>query len=154
MIVIGGGDVDDRKSTIGYVFFMGDIDFTWCLKKQSIVSLSTCEAEYVAATSAVCHAISLRKLLKIHRMSQEVPTTIRVDNKSAIALAKNPVFHERGKHIDTRFHFMWDCIEKKEVKLAYVRTDDQVADIFTKLLKFKDFPRLRALIGVTKVNQV
>ena len=87
-------------------------------------------------------------------MSQEVPTTIRMDNKSAIALAKNPTFHERSKHIDTRFHFIRHCIEKKEVKLAYVRTNDQVADIFTKPLKFEDFARLRALIGVTDVNQV
>jgi len=139
-----GGDVDDRKSTIGYVFFMGDIAFTWCSKKQSIMSLSTCEVEYVAATSSVCHTIWLRKLPKMLRMPQQVPTTIHVDNKSAVALAKNPIFYKRSKHIDTRFHFIRDYIEKKEVKLAYVRTNDQVANIFMKPLKFEDFARLRA----------
>ena len=101
-----GGDVDDRKSTTRYIFFMGDTAFTCSSKKQSIVSLSTCKAEYVAATSAAYHAIWLRKLLKMLRMPQEVPTTICVDNKSSIALAKNPMFHERSKHIDTRFHFI------------------------------------------------
>ena len=77
-----------------------------------------------------------------------------MDNKSAVALAKNPIFYKHSKHIDTRFHFIQDCVEKKEVKLAYVRANDQVADIFTKPLKFEDFGRLHALIGVTKINQV
>ena len=67
-----------------------------------------------------------------------------MDNKSAIALAENPTFDERSKHIDTRFHFIWDYVEKKEVMLTYVRTNDQVANIFMKPLKFEDFARLRA----------
>ncbi|KAL5567336.1 hypothetical protein UlMin_030500 [Ulmus minor] len=96
-----GGDIDDRKSTSGFVFFMGDTAFTWMSKKQPIVTLSSCEAEYVAATSCVCHAIWLRNLLKELSMTQEEPTKICVDNKSVIALAKNHVFHNRSKHIDT-----------------------------------------------------
>jgi len=75
------GDIDDRKSTSGYVFFMGNTTFSWLSKKQPIVMLSTCEAEYVATSWCVCHAIWLRNLL----------TMIQVDNKSAIELAKNPV---------------------------------------------------------------
>ena len=58
------GDMDDRKSTIGFIFYMRDITFTWSSKKQSIVTLSTCEAEYVATTTCVCHSIWLRRLLK------------------------------------------------------------------------------------------
>ncbi|XP_048619903.1 secreted RxLR effector protein 161-like [Brassica napus] len=92
-----GGDVDDRKSTSGVVFFIGETAFTWMSKKQPIVTLSTCEAEYVAATSCVCHAIWLRNLLKELNLPQEEPTKIFVDNRSAIALAKNPVFHDRSK---------------------------------------------------------
>ena len=88
------GDIDDRKSTSGFVFYMGDTAFTWMSKKQPIVTLSTCEAEYVAATSCVCHAIWLRNLLKGLGFPQEEPTRICVDNKSAVALAKNPVFHD------------------------------------------------------------
>ena len=104
----------------------------------------------VAATSCVCHAIWLRNLLQELRLSQEEPTKIFVDNKSAIALAKNPVFHNRSKHIDTRYHYIRDCIRRKDVQLEYVKTHDQVADIFTKPLKKEDFTRLRNFLGVTK----
>ena len=144
-----GGDVDDRKSTTGFVFFMGDTAFTWMSKKQPIVTLSTCEAEYVAATSSVCHAIWLRNLLKELSLAQEEPTEICVDNKSAIALSKNPVFHDRSKHIDTRYHFIRECIARKEVQIKYVKSQDQAADIFTKPLKQEDFVKFRSLLGVT-----
>ncbi|GKV41340.1 hypothetical protein SLEP1_g48885 [Rubroshorea leprosula] len=87
------GDIDDRKSTTGCVFYMGDTAFTWSLKKQPIVTLSTCEAEYVALNSCVTHVVWLRNLLKELRVTQEGPTKIYVDNKSSIALAKNPQFH-------------------------------------------------------------
>ncbi|KAG6534992.1 hypothetical protein ZIOFF_008906 [Zingiber officinale] len=72
-----GGDIDDRKSTTGFVFFMGDTTFTWMSKKQPIVTLSTCEAEYVAATSCVCHAVWLRNLLNELSLPQEEATKIR-----------------------------------------------------------------------------
>ena len=145
-----GGDTDDRKSTSGFAFFMGNTAFTWMSRKQPIVTLSTCEAEYVAATSCVCHAIWLRNLLKELSLPQEEPTEICVDNKSAIALAKNPVFHDRSKHIDTRYHFIRECIAKRNVQMEYVRSKDQIADIFTKPLKFEDFARLRSLLGMVK----
>ncbi|GKV40339.1 hypothetical protein SLEP1_g47998 [Rubroshorea leprosula] len=118
-----GGDVDDRKSTTGFLFFLGDTAFTW-------------------------------KLLEMLRIPQDEATTIYIDNKSTIALGKNPMFHDRSKHIDTRYHFIRECIERKDVKLAYVKTNDQIADIFTKALKFEDFARLRAWIGVTRGDQV
>jgi hypothetical protein len=114
------------------------------------VTLSTCEAEYVAATSSVCHAVWLRSLLKELHMSQEEATEIFVDNKSALALAKNPVFHDRSKHIDTRYHFIRECIARKEVQLEFVKSQDQVADIFTKPLKYDTFYKLRALLGVIR----
>ncbi|KAL5568196.1 hypothetical protein UlMin_024771 [Ulmus minor] len=117
-----GGDIDDRKSTSGFVFFMGDTAFTWMSKKQPIVTLSSCEAEYVAATSCICHAVWLRNLLKELSMTQEDPTQICVDNKSAIALAKNPVFHDRSKHIDIRYHYIRECITRKDVQVEYVKS--------------------------------
>ncbi|XP_038887044.1 secreted RxLR effector protein 161-like [Benincasa hispida] len=94
-------DLDDQKSTTGFVFFIGETTFTWMSKKQPIITLSTCEAEYVVTTSYVCHAIWLRNLVKELKFQMEGPMEIFVDNKSAIALAKNPVFHGRSKHIDT-----------------------------------------------------
>ncbi|KAG6430109.1 hypothetical protein SASPL_108170 [Salvia splendens] len=146
------GDNDDRKSTSGYVFYMGDTAFTWMYKKQPIVTLSTCEAEYVAATFSVCHAAWLRSLLAELGWSQKEPTTICVDNKSTIALSKNPVFHNRSKHIDTRFHYIRECVANKEIQVEYVKSQDQVADIFTKPLKFEDFIKIKTLLGMT--NQV
>ncbi|KAE8721174.1 hypothetical protein F3Y22_tig00016637pilonHSYRG00095 [Hibiscus syriacus] len=124
------GDIDDRKSTSGYVFFMGDTAFTWLSKKQPIVTLSTCEAEYVAASWCVCHAIC------------------HIDNKSAIELAKNPVNHERSKHIDVRFHFIRDHVKEGSVELVHVASQDQVADIFTKPLPKVLLDKCKKMIGM------
>ncbi|XP_052483025.1 secreted RxLR effector protein 161-like [Gossypium raimondii] len=100
------GDLDNRKSTLGYVFFLGNTAFTWLSKKQPIVTLSTREAEYVAASWYVCHAIWLRNLLAELEQQQLGATEIRVDNKSVIELAKNPGNHEKSKHIGIPFHFI------------------------------------------------
>jgi len=83
-------------------------------------------------------------------LPQKEATEICIDNKSAQAFAKNPIFHDRSKHIDTRYHFIRECIASKEVELKYVKTQDQVADIFTKPLKIEDFRRMRAMLGVRK----
>jgi hypothetical protein len=107
----------------------GDTTFTWTSKKQPIVTLSTCKAEYIAATTNLCHPVWLRSLLKELHMSQVEATEIFVDNKSALALAKNPVFHDRSKHIDTSYHFIRECIARKEVQLEFVKSQDQVADL-------------------------
>ncbi|KAK2991758.1 hypothetical protein RJ640_015492 [Escallonia rubra] len=139
--------VDDRKSTTGFVFYFGESAFTWTSKKQSIVTLSTCEAEYVAATLTVCQAIWLRSLLKELSFIQDELTQIYVDNKSAIALAKNPVFHDRSKHIDTRYHFIRESIAKKQVQVKFVKSEDQDADIFTKPLNREVFEKLRSRLG-------
>nr|GEW30773.1 retrovirus-related Pol polyprotein from transposon TNT 1-94 [Tanacetum cinerariifolium] len=90
------GSKDDGRSTSGFLFFLGNNAFTWSSKKQPIITLSSCEVEYIAATSCVCHAIWLRSMLKELHMEQEDATEIYVDNKSAIDLAKNPVYHDRS----------------------------------------------------------
>ncbi|XP_073225643.1 secreted RxLR effector protein 161-like [Cicer arietinum] len=145
-----GGDIDDRKSTSGFIFFMGDCAFSWSSKKKPIVTLSTCESEYVVATSCTCQAIWLRRVLNELHMPQKDAIDICIDNKYAQALAKNPVFKDCNKHIDTKYHFIRECIAKKEVELKYVKTQDQVAEIFTKSLKFEDFQRFRARFGMKK----
>ncbi|PWA98023.1 hypothetical protein CTI12_AA024020 [Artemisia annua] len=144
------GNKDDGRSTTGFLFFLGNNAFTWSSKKQPIVTLSSCEAEYVATTSCVCHAIWLRSMLKELHMEQEDATEIYVDNKSAIDLAKNPVYHDRSKHINTRYHFIRECIARKDVRVIHTRSEDQVADIFTKPLNEKDFSRQRMMLGVGK----
>uniref|UniRef100_A0A803MZM1 Reverse transcriptase Ty1/copia-type domain-containing protein n=1 Tax=Chenopodium quinoa TaxID=63459 RepID=A0A803MZM1_CHEQI len=92
------GDLDDRKR---YAFYLGSTTFTWRSKKQPVVALSSCDAEYIASPSAVCEALWLRNLLQELCHAQEESTIVYVDNVSAIKLAKNPVQHGRSKHIDT-----------------------------------------------------
>jgi hypothetical protein len=84
--------------------------------------MSTCEAEYIATTSCVCYSIWLRRLLKELWMPQKKPIEIYVDNSSTIILAKNPVFYDRSKHIDTRFYYLRDYITNKKIKVKYVKT--------------------------------
>ncbi|GAB2269659.1 hypothetical protein Dimus_038781 [Dionaea muscipula] len=86
-----GGDINGRKNISSFVFYMGGMAITW----SSIVTLSTCEAEYVVASSCTCHAVWLRKLLNEINSCQKDAMKIHLDSKSAITLAKNPVHHER-----------------------------------------------------------
>ncbi|XP_047318070.1 secreted RxLR effector protein 161-like [Impatiens glandulifera] len=146
------GDIDDQKSRIGFVIFMGSNIISWSSKKQTIVSLSSCEDEYVTMITCACHAIWLRIMLKEIGLLENEVTTIFVDNKSAQALAKNHVFYDRSKHIDTRYHFIRESITKKDIRLQYVKYVDQVLDIFTKPLEVVFFNRIRSMLGITKKN--
>ena len=123
-------------------------------KKQPIVTLSTCEAEYVAASACVSHAIWLRSLLKEVHFEQKEPTKISIDSKSAIALGKNPVYHQRSQHIDVRFYSIREHVKNKEVELLYVKTQDQVADIFTKPLGAELFTKFKSSLGMMKKEQL
>jgi len=122
------GDIDDQKSISGYVFFMDNTTFSWLSKKQPIIMLLMCEVEYVESSWCVC----LRNLLRKMELKQLGATMIQVDNKSAIELAKNPMNHERSKHIDVRFHFIRDHVKKGSVELMHVASQYQVSDIFDK----------------------
>ncbi|GAB2273823.1 hypothetical protein Dimus_039054 [Dionaea muscipula] len=143
-----GGDVDGRKSTTGFLFFFGAAVFTWVSKLQPIVTLSSTEAEYVAVASCVQHGLWLRQLLKELYMEQAMSTVVNVDNQSAIAVAKNPVYHDRSKHIDVRFHFLREAITKGDVELAYVKTQFQLADLLTKPLGYQCFVKMRNMLGL------
>ncbi|XP_072060235.1 secreted RxLR effector protein 161-like [Arachis hypogaea] len=98
------GDIETRKSISEFAFNLGSGAISWSSKKQPIVALSTAEAEYIAAGSWATQAVWLRRIIEELNEKQSTPTTIFCDNKPAIALYKNPVFHERSKHIDVRFH--------------------------------------------------
>jgi hypothetical protein len=113
------GDIDERKNTSGFAFYVGVTVFTWLSKKQAIVTLSPCEIEYVAASLCVNHVIWLRNLLYDLKLPQLETTEIRVDNKSTIELAKNPVHHERSKYIDVRYHSIQEQIKEKKVRVTH-----------------------------------
>jgi transposase InsO family protein len=146
------GDVDDRKSTSGIVFFLGPSIITWSSQKQRITAQSSCEAEYIAAATAASQAVWLSRLLGEVHGKEPDKVKLYVDNKSAIALCKNPVFHDRSKHIDTRFHYIRECVEEGKIEVTHVGTNDQMGDIFTKALPRAKFIEMRQRLGIIEVK--
>ena len=128
------GSVDDRKSTSGNCFILGTGAISWSSKKQATVALSSTEAEYVAVSASTWQAVWLRGVLQDLGEVQTKATSIKCDNQSAVMLAKNPVHHDRTKHIEIKHHFIRELIAKEEVQLDNCQTNEQVADLFTKSL--------------------
>jgi hypothetical protein len=128
-------DKKDRKSTGGYVFKMNGGAISWKSSKQKIVTMSSCEAEYVTLSDAAKEAIWLIKLKRnVENKKKDEVITIFEDNQSTIKTAKNPIQSDRTKHIDVRHHFIREKVEEKKIEVKYIPTTDQIADIFTKSL--------------------
>ena len=145
------GDHETRRSTSGYVFNIGSGAISWSSKRQSSTALSSCEAEYIGQTQATKEAIWLRRLLAELQAAEghaPVTTIIYGDNQGAIALARNPQFHARTKHIDTQHHFVREKQHSGEVDLQYIPTDQQVADGLTKALSRDKFEVFRRALGL------
>jgi hypothetical protein len=128
------GNPDNGRSTSGYVVKMGTGAISWSSKLQGIVALSTTEAEYVAATTASQEILWLRNLFHELGYSLSSSSTLFIDNQSALAVAKNPEHHGRMKHLDLRFYWLRNEVEKGTITPVHVRTDAMVADIMTKAL--------------------
>ncbi|KAJ3531725.1 hypothetical protein NM688_g7534 [Phlebia brevispora] len=126
------GDPVDRRSITGYAFTLAGAAVCWAFKKQRTVAISSTEAEYVAGSAATRQAVWLRLLLSELGQLKQEPTTLLIDNQSAIALAKNPVYHGTMKHIAIQHHFIREKFEDRTVSVEYVPTGDQAADVFTK----------------------
>ena len=141
------GSADDRKSTSGGCFFLGSNLISWFSKKQNCVSLSTAEAEYIAAGSSCSQLLWMKQMLGEYNVQQDV-LTLYCDNISAINISKNPIQHSRTKHIDIRHHFIRDLVEDNIVTLEHVATENQLADIFTKALDANRFEVLRGKLGI------
>eukprot|EP00253_Pinus_taeda_P014844 PITA_14844 len=124
---------------------------TWACKKQAAISLSSAEAEYRGAVEASKEALWLRQILSEFGFEQQHPTTLLCDNQSAIQLCKDPVQHQRSKHIELHMHFIRKLIHDHVLEVQYCSTDDQVADIFTKALTEAKFTKLRYMLGVQEV---
>jgi hypothetical protein len=129
-----GASQDHRRAISGFAFLVDGGAITWGSRKQELVTLSTAEAEYVAATHAAKEALWLRRLISEVFRPLKHPTTLHCDNQAAIALTKDGTYHARTKHIDIRYHFIRFSVEEGSINLVYCPTDDMVADTLTKAL--------------------
>ncbi|KAL2525901.1 Reverse transcriptase Ty1/copia-type domain-containing protein [Abeliophyllum distichum] len=122
-----------RKSTTSYFFTLGDNCITWKSQLQPLVTLSSTEAEYIALTEAFKECMWLKGLLCELNFLNENAMTF-TDSQSALMLCKNPVYHERSKHIEVKYHFIMEKLAFGEFKLLKIATDDNHADVGTKVL--------------------
>lgn len=141
-------DRDSRKSNSGQVFFLNGGAISWSCRKQTVVTLSSTEAEFVALSDACRETLWIRRLLKNMRESMEQPTVIYEDNQSCLEYIKKEKFSLRMKHVDTDAHFVKDYVDKRIVKCAWVPTDEMIADLFTKPLSLGKHTKFRSLIGL------
>jgi hypothetical protein len=135
---------ESARSTSGYVIWFGGTPVEWECKRQPLVTMSTCESEYVAASKCVNGIKALDKVLTWFGLKKENPTIMHEDNSACIAVAANPVHKARTRHIAIRYHNVRDACLDKTVFLQQVWTGHQVADIFTKALAKEQFQRFRA----------
>ncbi|GKE43748.1 hypothetical protein Tco_1471032 [Tanacetum coccineum] len=141
------GCLDDYKSTSGGLQFLGDKLVSWSSKKQDCTAMSTAKAEYVSLSTCCAQVIWMRtQLLDYGYRYNKIP--IYCDSKSAIAISFNPVQHSRTKHINIRYHFIKEHVKSGTIELYFVRTEYQLADLFTKALLRERFEYLVHMIGM------
>ncbi|KAJ9535627.1 hypothetical protein OSB04_un001233 [Centaurea solstitialis] len=144
-----GGANLDRKSTSGGCQFLGGRLVSWQCNKQTTVSQSTTEDEYIAASQCCSQVLWIQNQMQDYGLSF-LHTPIYIDNNSAISIVNNPVKHSKTKHIEIKYHFIRDCNEKKLIQVLKVHTDDQYADLFTKSFDVGRFTFL--VTGVGMIN--
>jgi hypothetical protein len=128
-------DRQDRRPTSGYKYHLGSGSISWKSSKQATVSLSSTEAEYKAMSYSCKEGLWLRNLLRELKLIPSTSIPLHVNNAGAKALSKNPEHHTRTKHIDARFHFIWECVKKDKLAFLHVSTKDMLADMLTKPLR-------------------
>ena len=136
------GDPCDRRLTSGIIVFLGNNPITWLAKKQHTVSHSSTEAEYRSLASGAAELAWIRQVLCDLGLFLPSAPLIWCDNTSALALASNPIFHGRTKHIEVDYHFIREKVVRGDLALQFISTDDQLADVFTKALPSPRFHRL------------
>jgi len=151
--IVGYTDADgmsneDRHAISGYVFLIDGGAVSWSSKRQELVTLSTTEAEYVAATHAAKEAVWLRAFISEVFQPINNPLTLYSDNQSAIALTKNDQFHARTKHINIHFHYIRYIVADGKISLIYCPTNNMVADTLTKALPSAKAKHFAAAFGL------
>jgi transposase InsO family protein len=149
------GDKSDRKSTSGFAVFIGGCLVSSSSAKQDAVSLSTCEAEFIAAARSCQELIWLRQFLaELTATPRAMGVPFFVDNKSAIDFSQNPIINSRSKHIDIKFYYLRDHVSDGVLDLFYCPTAEMVADVMTKPLPTTQFLDARRALGVKQVALV
>jgi Reverse transcriptase (RNA-dependent DNA polymerase)/GAG-pre-integrase domain/Integrase core domain/gag-polypeptide of LTR copia-type len=146
-----GGNIVDRRSTSGYFTFVGGNLVTWRSKKQGSVALSSAEAELVAVVKGICELLWLKKLMCEIGFEQGEEMDLYCDNKAAIDMCRNPIQHDRTKHIGINRHHIRDHIEKGNIRLLHVSTKEQFADILTKAVPRSVFNCTLVKLGMVDI---
>ena len=139
---------EDFKSTTGYVFIASSGAITWKSKKQSIIALSTTESEYIALAKSGKEAVWLRNLFQELGFVQKNPTIIYGDNYGSVELSHNSQFHQRSKHIDLRYHWIRELVNKNTIDIQTCRDSEQTADVLTKALPKPKHTQHRYEMGI------
>jgi hypothetical protein len=142
------GDRDDRKSTLGYFTLIAGNLVTWRSKKEKVVSLSSAEAELRGVAKGIQEILWLRKLLTDLGFAPTESCKLYCDNRAAINISENPVQHDRTKHVEVDRHFIKEKLEADIIKLPYVKSEDQLADILTKAVGTQFFEEVLCKLGI------
>ena len=145
-------NAEDLKSTTGYVFLAAGGAITWKSKKQTVIALSSTEAEYVALSEAGREATWLRNLYGELRFPQQSATVIKGDNDGSVVLTHNPQFHQRSKHIAIRHHWVRDLVADEVLSIENCRDPEQTADVLTKALPKPKHSRHREEMGIQSIR--
>jgi hypothetical protein len=143
-------DRDDSKSTSAYVYQLFGGPVSWKAQKQSVVAMSTTEAEYIGLSNASREALYLIQLLHDFRVNPDLydPPLLYGDNQASLALSKNPKFHEKAKHIHVHYHLVHSLVDTNQIKLEYKSTSKMLADSLTKALPRPAVTRHREEMGL------
>nr|GEX17042.1 putative RNA-directed DNA polymerase [Tanacetum cinerariifolium] len=148
------GNKIDCKSQAGYFTFVEGNLVTWRSKKQNVLALSSAEAEFRGTTKEICELLWLRMLLTELGFEPKEEIDLHCDNKAAIAIAHNPVQHERTKHVEVDQHFIKDHLDKKTIRFPFVKAEDEQADVLTKAVSNKVFhDSLIKLGNISKIGK-
>ncbi|KAL0290400.1 UNVERIFIED_CONTAM: hypothetical protein Scaly_2671900 [Sesamum calycinum] len=141
-----------RRSLIGFCVFFGIVHVSWKTKKQPTVSWSTAKAEYHSMAATVCEIRWITYLLQDFGISLDLPDTLYCDNKAVLHITANPVFHEHRKHIEIDCHIVQHAYKAGLIVLSYIRSGDQLAFLFTKVLPLSVFSTLLSKLGLVSLT--